>query len=123
MAITIYNSYSSLIKDTRRRKGLETFTFEKDITKNKIGVFENNLNLSEIYFIIYQKGGSTISKYLDYITLYTNNDINTITVDAYYETNKCYKFSDNRTHLFNFELRDFENYYLQYQIYQKVKKI
>ena len=122
LAITIYNSYSSLIKDTRRRKGLETFTFGKDITKNKIGVFENNLNLSEIYFIIYQKGGSTISKYLDYITLYTEND-NNIIVDAYYETNKYYKFSDNSTHIFNFELRDFENYYLQYQIYQKVKKI
>ena len=121
MAITIYNSYSSLIKDTRRRKGLETFTFGKDITKNKIGVFENNDNLPEIYFIIYQKSGSTVSKYLDYITLYTENDIN-ITIDAYYETNKCYKFSDNRTHLFNFELRDFENYYLQYQIYSKSQK-
>ena len=120
LAITIYNSYSSLIKDTRRRKGLETFTFGKDITKNKIGVFENNDNLPEIYFIIYQK--TTVSKYLDYITLYTEND-NNIIVDAYYETNKYYKFSDNSTHTFNFELRDFENYYLQYQIYQKVKKI
>ena len=60
LAITIYNSYSSLIKDTRRRKGLETFTFGKDITKNKIGVFENNDNLPEIYFIIYQKSGSTV---------------------------------------------------------------
>ena len=111
-----------MIKDTRRRKGLETFTFGKDITKNKIGVFENNDNLPEIYFIIYQKSGSTVSKYLDYITLYTEND-NNIIVDAYYETNKYYKFSDNSTHTFHFELRDFENYYLQYQIYQKVKKI
>ena len=123
LVIIIYDSYSSLMDDQRRKKGLKTLRFGKDITKNKIGVFENNLNLSEIYFIIYQKGGSTISKYLDYITLYTNNDINTITVDAYYETNKCYKFSDNRTHLFNFELRDFENYYLQYQIYSKNQKI
>ena len=122
LAITIYNSYSSLIKDTRRRKGLETFTFGKDITKNKIGVFENNDNLPEIYFIIYQKSGSTVSKYLDYITLYTEND-NNIIVDAYYETNKYYKFSDNSTHTFNFELRDFENYYLHFKYIQKVKKI
>ena len=109
------------MKDPRRRKGLKTFIFGKDITKNKIGVFENNDNLTEIYFIIYQNSGTTASKYLDYITLYTENDIN-ITIDAYYETNKCYKFSDNRTHLFNFELRDFENYYLQYQIYSKSQK-